>query len=435
MNVTFLAAILAIMGLAPAAAYVFGRRVDPFNPAIFVGGITFGACAYKPLRYTKACLAYVKPGELSFYLLVCVISLAAFYLGCLYARRRGAKQPPRGVGDFAAYNPSRLLVAGLIFAAVADASYVITYHHYRASGYIRDLSALRLPAAILCLQAALLDRRHLRAATVGVLMGIGPSVARFITYGGRAVTVEMFLLPLVAFLFWGRRPPKVALLAVALIGGLTVHYLAETRSIIGEGLASNRVSALILAFKGQPGAGAHAGTGTAALDGAAEMATVRRLQNYDKGGVLWNFAIEFLPHAWFPGKYSYATAWDLQPRIKMVARTTTFREAPGSAPTGYADVFIEIAWLAPVAWFFLGWWAWATYGRAAVKRDMAFQGYYIVLLFALLYLVAQMIFPFLQNWLFSIVPLALVYWQCRELAPASSPGRGRVPIRGPASAR
>ncbi len=421
MDIKFLAFVLCVAGLLPCAAYVLGRRVDPFNPALFVGGLTFGVCAFKPLIYTQDALTFVTAHELAAYLVVCLVSLLAFYGGCLYARRRAQINSASLPQRYWQMDARRILMVALLFGLVADLSYVLTYHQYRATGYLRDLSALRLPAAVLAIQAAMYDRQNLRAAALAIAMGLAPSVMRFFTYGGRGVTVEMLLFLLVPFLFRGRRPAKVLVISVGLLGGFAVHYLATTRMLIGSGEAKNRISALILAFEGHHAGGTHVSGGSTFVEGALELATVRKLGNYDKGGVLWNFAVVFLPHEWFPNKYDYVTPWALsKSRMRMVDNTEGVLPPEGTAPSGYTDMFIEFGWLAPIFWFLVGWFSWRVYMRGVVFGDVAAQGYYVALLFGLLYLVAQQIEPGIQNWLFSYVPLALAYWQCRLPSAAGS---------------
>jgi hypothetical protein len=419
-SVTLLAAILALISLAPFALYLLGR-LDPLDPSLFVGALTFGVCAFKPLAYTRQALALVTAGELRAYLTVCTLSLLAFYAGCLYVRRRLVRRRWHGSPIFA-MDANRLVAAAILVGLIGDAAYIVTYHHYRESGYIRDLSYLRLPAAVLAIQAMMMGRRG-PGAVSALIMGLFPSVARFITYGGRGVTAEMFMFLAVPILFRGRRPAKALVLALGLIGGLTVHYLAATRTLISEGLASNRLSALILAFEGNHEGLRPVGYGNTFIEGTLELATVRKLGNYDDGRVLWNTAVVFLPHEWFPNKYHYVTEWALSDsRQKMVDATEGVLPPRGTAPTGYTDAFIEFGWLAPIFWFAIGTLCWWTYARARNEANLAFHGYYVALLFGLLYLVAQQIQPALENWLFSVAPLVLVYAQCR--LPTLAPLRG-----------
>ncbi|MGC8520221.1 MAG: hypothetical protein ACP5P4_17150, partial [Steroidobacteraceae bacterium] len=171
------------------------------------------------------------------YLVVSIASLLSLYYGFhLYNRRHaaaGALAPPPKLIYRAEYNTGKMLAVGTAWAAIGLAVYVLTYHQFRQSGYLRDLAFLRIPAVILLIQALMIDRSVLAIAVFFILLGIAPDVNHARNYGGRGSAAILFDMAMVPFFFLGRRPRKATFLIAFATAGIVLLALAGSRTVLG----------------------------------------------------------------------------------------------------------------------------------------------------------------------------------------------------------
>ena len=299
--------------------------------------------------------------------------------------------------------------------------------HFWPTGYIRDWGFMQLPAAVLLIQAYMLDRRLLWPAVAGVAAALYWCVHWFFVYGGRGVTGIMLALVAAPFLFKGTRPRKPWVLIFGFVAAVVMMTLAETRSIVGSGEAPNRIAALVVAGKKFLHGGSRSyGPGTELVAGAAEVQTVQTLGDWDYGRFVYNFAVKFLPHEWFPRKAWLYTVWGEtggpNGHGRLIDRTAGLKLPEGFAPTGFAAAFVEFSWLFPVFWFLLGYFTHCLYAGAVCARRLDYQCYLVCTFVGLLYLVAQGINAAEFQFAFSLAPAWLAYRYARvRRVPAGGP--------------
>ena len=428
MSLHFLAILVAILSLGPGALYLLRRGRDPFAPPRFIGGCAFVIADRKLLTNPQPALNHLPASFYHEYLWIVFFSLASLYAGWYWWKRRHRSaillpsqlKVPAQAGWLSAYRrefrPERLLAAGLGFAFLAFLSLVITHGHKHATGYVRDLSFLSVPAVIFLIQAMMLDTSYALPAIFGIALALSRYVLRFFSYGGRGDTARIATLLLVPYLFRGTRPRKLPLVILAVSLAIGLIALAKSRKILSQGEAPNRIEAVAAAVK-QMFSGEHRkySLGQEFVIGAAEVYSVQKLHNWDYGRFAWNVLATFPPHQFFPHKIQWQTTWGEGPRgyLNTIRNATGLPFLTGAAPTGFADAFVEFWWLFPIFWFLLGYWLHHVYAGAVYEKRLDYQGYLAILFVVLLYLVAQGFYPASFNFLFSILPAMIAYRWCR----------------------
>lgn len=410
--------ILAVVSLAPLALYIAGRIRDPFNPTIAAGGLTFAVVCWKPLHNPAACLVYGTRPSLAELQLISAISLLAFYAGWLYWPWRHRHDPLRwGQGRYESvrYDPARMFWLGAAFSVLSILIYVVTYHQYKVTGYIRDLGALHFIGAVLIIQGWLLGGVSLIPAMLWLLVAMSESIAQFFTYGQRGDTARLASLILVPFLFWGKRPGRIPILAGAAMLGIVMGSLAATRAIIGKGEATGRIQAEVIAARRllYGHAPYRYGAGSTVEIGAAEISTVQNKGNWDYCRALWNIAVVFLPRQIFPNKYDYTTPWGPTNFLNTLRLATGNPIPAGAAGPGFAEMFVECWWLFPIPWFLVGYWTRSLHTHAVLQRRLDYQGYLALLFMVLLYGIAQGVSAGIFTAIFVLLPAWLSYKICR----------------------
>ncbi len=411
---------LALISLAPLVLYLLGQIRDPFHPMVLAGGIGFGIAGRKLLLDPAPALRCVAGTYLVEFELIAAASLLSLYAGWYRRGRRRGRGAAGGGVPPRAFDPGRLLKAGLLMALLA----LIGNIHFWPTGYIRDWGFMQLPAAVVLIQAYMLDRRLLWPAVAGVAAALYWCVHWFFVYGGRGVTGIMLALVAVPFLFRGTRPRKPWVLILGFAAAVVMMTLAETRSIVGSGRAPNRFAALAVAGgRFLRGGGHEYGPGREFVVGAYCIQTVQKLQNWDYGRVFSDAAVIFLPHQLFPYKYEWVSRWVAPHVVPMLRRALGVNKLPGGvAPTGFADAYVQFWWLFPVFWFLLGYFTHRLYAGAVYARRPDYQGYFVAWLVVLLYLITQGIEPAVFQSLFMFIPAWLAYRYARVR---------RVPVGGP----
>jgi hypothetical protein len=417
--------LVAAVALAPLTLYVLCRRADPFNPLLLAGGITFGIADWKLLRDPGPALRYFPASAYVEYLLVVGLSLLSFYAGWYWRGwRRGRRAAGGGVGP-RAFDPGRLLKVGLLMAVMA----LIGSVHFWPTGYIRDWGFMQLPAAVVLIQAYMLDRRLLWSAVAGVAAALYSCVYWFFVYGSRGDAGIMLALVAVPFLFRGTRPRKPWVLIFGFAAAVAMMTLAETRPIVANGEAPNRIAALMVAGKKfLHGGSRNYGPGREFVVGAAEVQAVQKLQNWDYGRVFPDMLVVFLPRQLFPEKYDWVSDWISPHFIPTIRRALGLKVLlHGVAPTGFADGYVQFSWLYPVFWLLLGYLTEKLYAGAVYGRRPEYQCYLVSWFVVLLYLIAQGIGAAGFNALFTLAPAWLAYRYARVArVPAA---RSSPPVR------
>ncbi|MGC9260881.1 MAG: hypothetical protein ACP5I8_12525 [Phycisphaerae bacterium] len=419
--------VLAVVSLAPLANYVLRRGQEPFSPLIIVGGLAFVIVCWPPMVNPSPALEYATVSSLIQLEWITTLSLLGLYAGWAYWKKRHRFDPAAWQPSTQyRFDPRRLFVAGAVMAAISLVIYIATYHQYRTIGYILDLPFMRVPAAILLIQALILDPAIMAGAIFWLFVAVAEAVVQFITYGQRGDTIRIALLALVPFLLLNKRPKKIPLLALGAAVAIVVGSLAFTRLLIAKGEANGRVQALEMVAKRMVEMKPmnRYAPGRTYVVGANQIEVVEYLHNWDDGKFLWNIAITFLPHEFFPDKYHYATVWNVTGYLGIIRRTLDVPTPKGMAPTGFVNAFIEFWWLFPAFWFLLGYACRAVYMRAVYQQRIDFQGYLVLLFVCLVYLASQDLYAFSYNAMFTIAPAYLAYRWCRvpvAYSPAAEP--------------
>jgi hypothetical protein len=405
-----LAIILAIISLWPLANYLIMPRQDPFNPLIFVGATTFFVTDYGILTDHDRSLRLVSDTDLSVFVTVVIVSLLGFYAGWHWRRRREDSKHLVVVAAPERYRPHTLLNSALVLAAVGVTVALYTRTDYLVTGYLRDLGGLWVAAAILALQATFLNPAVGAVGLLTAALCLIPPVDRFFSYGQRGDTFRIALLAIPFYLLRKRRPARVFFVPMAIFLALTLGTLDRTRKLVSDGEATGRVDALfkvIPSFFEQTQNIRNYG-GKEYIFGTAMVATVRDQQSYEYGAFLYNIGVRFIPKEAFD-KLGYFTRWNNTNYGPMVGQHAGFEVSGGAAPTGFAHVFVEFGWGAPLFWFVLGSFTRRLYARAVSRGDLAGIGYLTAVFVVLLYLITQDLLNATMNAIYTFPALYLVY--------------------------
>ncbi|MGC8542149.1 MAG: hypothetical protein ACP5QA_16190 [Phycisphaerae bacterium] len=434
LTLRMLALLVAAIGSMPFLLYILGKIKDPFHPLVLLGAMGATMAARKLLFNPDPALSYVRLDSLQEYLAISAFSMLALYYGWHLHQKKHAHKPllalPPKMFYGAEYDVGKMLPIGAAWAVIALGVYILTYHRFTESGYLRDLWYLRIPAVILLLQAILIDRSIVALATFFILVGIAPDLNHIRNYGGRGSTAMLFDLAMVPYFFLGRRPRKSRFLLVFFLAGIALLALAGSRTVLGTGQAHNRISAIYVAAKQmilRDSKTTHIySPGRSFVVGAAEIQLANDQDNWDNGGIFWNFGVLLLPHELFPQKSLYYTYWGEHNAVKHIQHGVYARIPLGVAPTGFASVFIEFHWLFPMPWLLLGYWLAWLYRRAVLERRLSSQAVLVTANIICLYLVAQDCFASLWIALLTTLPTYVAYKYCRlREIPRTAPNINR----------
>ena len=437
----------ALVCLAPPILYLLGKIKDPFHPLLFAGGAAFGAVCYIPLTNPDPAFRYTTANALSNFELLTMVSMLSLYWGWAW----WAKRRPMGLtqqGSLLAvyrdqYDPQRMILVAWVYAMVSALIAVRTYGHFSYSGYLTALVFLEWPAAILFIQAAILDRNLLGMAIIGLPIAMTESLLRFFLYGSRfetAVFADLLLLP---FLATGRRPRKTIFLVVLAGFAVVMWSMTTSRQVIGRGEATNRFSALGVAIEevfSHPHSRYTAGK---TFVFGANVTKVAMMTHFGDGSFIYNLGVHFLPKEWFPNKNSYYTDWGQTNDVAMVRRYLGMSVGTmpnGAACTGFASVFTQFGWLFPFPWFLLGIFLRHIYAGAVYLRRFNYLAYLVLTNMLVFLLIGQDIYQFCLYGFFGFVPATLAFWYCRTrqfraasvaqpVAVAGIPRRSATPTR------
>ena len=430
--------LLALVALAPVAWYLLKRGADPFNPMVFLGGLAFVSTDRRLLFNPGPALDFMSASAYSSYLYIATASLLALYAGWAVRKYRHPVTqvaPARSLAEYRRqYDPARLLIAGMFFGFLSLGAFAVSHGRYHLTGYIRDLMSMNLPATVLIIQAIVLDTSLFWAGVVGLGAALTRSVFLFFSYGSRGQTASVAALVAVPFLIKQSRPPKPVLVAVAVLVGLIMLTLARSRTVLAQGLAQNRVGAVVTAVEEMFNGHHHAYTaGSDTVIGAAEVQAVQALHNWGYGvGFLWDVAAVFPPHEWFPNKGYWQTQWGNGPPpdhsfLSSIHKGTGVPVPPGSGQPGFAQIFVQYGWFFPLFWFALGYVLHYCYSAAIIRRRLNYQAFMVIVYLSVLYLITQGPKPAIFVFIFAFFPAMLAYRWCRldsEPPHAGNPTRG-----------
>ncbi|HVX87162.1 MAG TPA: hypothetical protein VH253_20425 [Phycisphaerae bacterium] len=386
---------------------------DTFHPVLFFGTLSFFIAVYGIFANGDSTQRFVAADDVIFYLTIVLLAFAGFVAGWIWAIRR-ERRSPEAIPAPSAYRPSLLFVWSLLFTGVGVTAAMFTRNDFTVTGYVRDFGTLWIVGALLAIQSALLLPTLRVAAIAVVAVCLIPPIDRFLSYGQRGDTFRIAMLVIPFFLFYRRRPPRGIFIPCALLLAVVLATLVQTRTLVGRGEARNRIDALTKVipsfFDGvnrKPSQGADE-----YIFGTAMVATARQTGVYDNGvGFLYNTAVRFLPKEYFDKDPLY-TRWAIVNYIPYVSGYAGYAIPGGAAPSGFAHAFVEFWWFFPLFWMFYGFVSRRIYLRS-LTGDLAQQGYFVAYFVITLYLVAQDLYPFTMQILYTIPALWLAYRTAR----------------------
>ena len=412
--------IACLVCLSPLVLYLLGFQRDPFHPLIFIGTLTFFVMTYFPLRYQPLVLDYL-PGEVyaRFELLVAAV-MAAIFLGWFFSSWRRKRSLNRGFEetirpiDVASYNPTTLFVCGAILISIAIPLFFLTYENWQVTAYARDLGLMWLPGAMLMVQVMVMDKRLRMGAIIFLLIAVIPPLNRFMVYGQRADTIRLALLGVVFYMTVGKRPSRPMFIGATIFVGIILTSLTTTRYMVESGGARNRIDALLKVgpayFTTAP---THLNFGEEFLYGSICTEHARVANDWGYGAaVTYVPVIHTLPKEWFPWKSDYFYMhgnYDWQELRGMFGILIS----SGSAPTGIADLYIDLWWFSLIIWFLFGYGLHRIHLRAMISGNIRSQGILTGMMVGLMYLITQEIYQGYTQLIYATVPIAIVYKMAR----------------------
>jgi hypothetical protein len=403
-----LLAATAAVGFA-AMALAYGRSRDPLHPLLLACPIAIFLYAYVPwlLEEHETLSWYVGPEDLQRAQAVFLVLFAAFCAGGLAASGRArwdAGEPPSALTGAArrrllaaavAIGVAGLLAWAVLIASEGGLSEVYDQPHggdvLHPSGWVRESTRLALVGMLLTLAAAATWRSRLLA-----LVFASPHVLHAVlgTRRGPAF-VTAFILVAGFYVFRGRRPRMAATLAGGAAVGLVLLFLLANRFRIYYG--SDRP----ISFDLTDSIAFHPNPGNDHVVAAGLVATAQRTKRFGWGvSYVEQMFLRPIPRDVLPDKYDILEERTVGPA--EVGATLGWRPPPGWSPTLFAHLFVEFAWLSPLASFLLGWaygWVWR---RSVASGAVGWLVLNVLLCAGLLHLIAQ------EFWAMA-VPLLLMF--------------------------
>jgi hypothetical protein len=279
-------------------------------------------------------------------------------------------------------------------------------------------------------------RESTRLALVGMLLTLaatrsGPGLALALAFAAPHLLhaalgtrrgpafVTTFLLCAGYYAFRGRRPPVGATLAGGATLGLLILFLLANRPRMYLG------SDIPITFDLTDSGAFHPGANNDYIVAAGLVTTARRMERYGWGvSYAEQLFVRPIPRDLMPDKYDLLEEETVG--AADVGATLGWRPPPGWAPTLFAHLYIEFAWLSVAASLLLGaayGWAWR---RSVESPTTASVCLYLFMASGLLHLVAQ------EVWAMA-VPLLLMFvpcWAAIRLATVRRHG-DRAPAAAP----
>jgi hypothetical protein len=415
-----LALLASAIFLWPALLYVMRYIKDPFHPLTFVGVLAFVITSGGILSKGALVLELVSESAVNIYLIVAAVSILGFYGGwwlhLLFHRKQPLSLPDQSVE----YEGTRLFLWALIFDLIGVSAYLFTRQNYTATGYVYELGQLWIMGALLSIQAVLVAPRSLVACLITFAVAVIPPIDRFFIYGQRGDTFRLAMVCLPMFFFKKIRPPFAVFLPVVLAFGLVMGTLERTRAILGENAAQTRLEALgkaIPSFFEKDPAERLYGSQTY-IYGPAMVQAVRHEQSYEYGAWLYNIGVRFLPKEWFDKDPLY-TRWSVTNFNQTTSDDAGFSVPGGSAPSGFASVFVEFGWASPLFWMLLGYIARIRYVKALNTDDLRQHAFLTACYIIGLYLITQDLYAATMNTIYMFPAMIIAYWISRVRGVAS----------------
>ena len=431
----------AVLTIAAIVIAFDGSR-DVLHPLMFIGPMMLFLYAWMPYKLLAAdgLSRFFDDHQLVFVHGLNLLGMAAFLIACLSVGLRLPRVLPAREKLSTAVCP-RLLIGSAIAGGLGLMCWTITIVNvggfvnafsnsyaggWDDSGYVRDGSLLLLVGVLLAMTSLSLGGKRLQSLMQIAVFAL-PWASSAILMGRRGPTFALFTVLLMGwFLPRGKRPPVVAMGAVAVCLGWLVLFLVTNRSSIYLGSdfdVKTDVSEIV--DKPQTGNEYIYGSGTV-------LSSERRDHYFWMRRYLAQIMVRPIPSAIWPTKYEDFGVPEL---LQNAGTGEGFGDAlgwvgaAGSAPGIVADLWVELWWLAVPFMALLGW-IYGTVWKRAMLRGGGWMSQYTVLSALSIYLVMQTMEAVIFRTILLSLPCWLTWrWALRAQAAQTAPHEA-VPLSG-----
>jgi hypothetical protein len=418
----------AAVGLGTMAV-AYRRTKDPLHPLMLACPMAVFLYAYVPwvLSGDERFSWFVGPDDLLYAQVVFLVLFAAFAAGALIASGNARFLAARPVLELGPHARGRLLAAAVALGAaglvawgalvVSEGGLAEIYDQphggdvLHPSGWVRESTRLALVGMVLTIAAA----RGRRGLLIALAFAAPHLVHAALGTRRGPAFVTAFLLVGGLLVLRGRRPPVWMTLAGGTAIGLALLFLLANRSRIYYGSERPLTGDLTdsIAFRPVPN--------NDHVVAAALVAAARHTGRYGWGvSYAEQLLLRPIPREMLPEKYDILEEDTVGP--PEIAATLGWRPPPGWSPTLFAHLYIEFAWLSPLASFLLGWGYGRVWRQSTESGAVGWLVLHVLLCAGILHLVAQ------EFWAMA-VPLLLMFtpaWAAMTWA-LDRPFRGPAP--------
>lgn len=416
----------AILICALAVVCAFDRTRDVFHPLVFIAPMMAFLYGWMPLQLLakNGFDRYFDNGQLTFVQLLNLAGILAFTIACLVAtsrsRRPAEENQPLpfdvcrrlrtgaavlGCIGFLCWGISIMNVGG--FTKAFSNSYGGGWDD---SGYIRDGNLLLLLGVLLTINVIASEGPKIINLILVLLFGL-PWLVQALLTARRGPTFAIVVITAMGwYLSRRRRPPVIAVAAAGFLLGWLVLFLVANRGNIYLG-SDFDMNTDVTQMVEKPDTGNEYIYGTGAI-----LTSQRRSHYFWMRRYLAEVLVRPVPSAIWP------TKWD-DFGVPEIANNSGTGEgfadalgwvgAIGSAPGIFADLWLEVSYLAILAMALLGWmygWMW----RKALTGGPAWVTQYAIISALSIYLVMQTVEAILFRTLLLSVPCWIVWkWALR----------------------
>jgi hypothetical protein len=426
-----------------AMSLAYRRSRDAFHPLMISCPIALFMYVVVPFALSRheELDWYVSVGALEHAQAIFLVLFAAFCAGSLLASGRARFGLDTGPIVLSSAMRRRLLMAavamgvagllawGLLMAAEGGLKEVYDEPHggdvLHPSGWVRESTRLALVGIVLALAA----RRGRWSWLIALVFAVPHLVHAILGTRRGPLFVTGVLLLAGWYVFQGRRPRLLAGLVAGGTVGVLILFLLANRSRLYYGSQAPLTLDLSDSILFYP----HVGNDYVVAAGL--VATAARTDQYGWGvSYVEQLFLRPIPRAILPGKYELLGEKTVGPA--SIGAVLGWRPPPGWAPTLFAHLYIEFAWLSVLASALLGaalGWAWR---RAVESPTLGWRTVQVLMTAGLLHLITQefwamavpFLLMFLPTWLalrFAVGPvfsrpLPQRDWWPRRLAPLRS---------------
>ncbi|MCS4155844.1 oligosaccharide repeat unit polymerase [Salinibacter ruber] len=435
------------------------RYNDTLHPLVYLLPMAGFIYVYMPVQlYRNGGLqSYFTTGEMEFVQFLILLGVSGLVLGAVYGSRKIRRDPSRvDVLSFVMTDDTRrrLLRLGIILGAIGLLSYSYQLYNvggfieaydsvkgggWAASGYLRDLDYLIVPAvALVYLSRTDRPMKFDHWCLVGLLSF--PFAARGFLTARRGPTFVFFAVLVGGWYLTRRRRPSVPTVAVGgtLIGLLLLALVTFRGQIYlggsffsGKAPPTEEVVESSLEWATTPSFGNEYMYGSYVVLNARE-----KDEHYWGRRYLTQLFVRPIPSSFWPNKYQAVGMEEIKVNAGQLLATDLSehpRMPKGSAPGFVGSAYVEWGlWIAPVFLFGLGW-LYALVWRKTLVEGGLWTVMYLILVSMSVYFVAQSFYAMFYRLLLMGIPPIFGWYLLRLHAMPDRDSLRQKPL-SPASA-